>query len=74
MTNLSMTRMACSEISVGACASSSSALVSSGNEFHTAHAVFLPCPTNADTVSHPVSAWNRGRACGDFSDPRRAAI
>ena len=46
----------CSGISVGACASSSSASVSSGNEFYVAQTVFFPCPTNADTVSHPVSA------------------
>ena len=68
-----MTCIACSEISVGACASSSTASVSSGNEFHTAHAVFFPYPTNIDTVPHLVSAWNRGRAC-NFSGSRQAAI
>ena len=68
-----MTSIHCSGISVGACASSSSASVSSGNEFHVAHAVFFPRPTNADTVSHPVSAWNTGWA-SDFADPKQAAI
>ena len=64
-----MTSILCSGISIGACASSSSAPVSSGNEFPVAQAVFFPCPTNADTVSHPVSAWSIGRA-SDFADPR----
>ena len=68
-----MTCMHCSEISAGACASSRSAVVRSGNEFHIAQAVFLPCPKNPDTVSQPVSAWNIGRA-SDFSVPRLAAI
>ena len=56
MMNLSIICMACSDISVGACASFSSALVSSEKEFHATHEVFLPYPTNADTVSYPVSA------------------
>ncbi len=47
-----MTCILCSGISVGACASSSSALVSSGNEFHVAW-VFFPCPTNADQMLEP---------------------
>ena len=40
----------------GICGSSYGAIVKSGNELHTAQAVFLSCPTNADTVSQPVSA------------------
>ena len=62
-----------SEISAGACASSSSAAVRSGNEFHIVQAVFLPCPTNPDMVLQPVGAWNIGRASG-FSVLRLAAI
>ena len=36
--------------------------MSSSSEFQVAHAVFFPWPTNADTVSQPVKAWNIGRA------------
>ena len=48
MTNFIMTCRQCSSIFLGACASFNSALVRSGNEFHTAQAVFLPRPTNND--------------------------
>ena len=31
------------------------------NDFHVSKAVFLPRPQNADTVSHPVTAWKKGK-------------
>jgi hypothetical protein len=34
--------------------------------------VFLPRPTKAETVSHPVSAWKTGSAF-DLSGPRQTA-
>ena len=36
--------------------------MSSGRDCHTAQALFLPLPKNAEVVSHPVNAWNAGRA------------
>jgi len=62
MTNLSIACILSSGIPVGACASVSKAPVSSGNQFQVVHAVFFPWATNADTVSHPVRAWNIGRS------------
>ena len=58
---------------MGACASVIKAPVSSGNEFQVVHAVVFPWPTNANTVSHPVSAWNIRRA-SDLSDPKQEDI
>ena len=56
ITNLSMTCIVSSWRLVGAFARLSRASVSSGSEFHVAQADFFPCPTKADTVSHPVMA------------------
>ena len=36
--------------------------VRSGNEFHVAHAVFLPIHKNENVVSHPVKEWNSVKA------------
>ena len=41
---------------------SSNASVTSGKTSHVFHAVFLPLPLNAETVSHPVNACKTGRA------------
>ena len=54
--------MISSEIKGGACASLIRALVSSGKEFHVDQAVLFPCPTKAETVSHPINTWNKGSA------------
>ena len=42
--------------------SSRNALVTSGYFFHVSQQVFLPRPTNVDTVSQPENAWNMGKA------------
>ena len=73
ITNLSMVCMTSSGMSVGAADNFSSASVSSGSTVQIAQAVFLPYPVKLDTVSHPVRAWNIGRACG-FSSPRPTVI
>jgi hypothetical protein len=36
--------------------------VAFSNTFQACHAVFLPFPTNADTVSQPVNASKKGNA------------
>ena len=58
MKNISRACICSSGIPVGACASVSKAPVSSGNEFQVVHMAFFAWPTNADTVSYPVSGWN----------------
>ena len=60
-------------ITGGACASLIRALVSTGKEFHVDQAVLFPCPTKAETVSHPVNAWKKGSA-RDFLGPTDSCI
>lgn len=47
--------------------------VASLNAFHVYHAVFFPSVPKTDTVSHPVYAWNIGKAL-DLRGPRYVAI
>ena len=37
------------------------AVVTSGYDFLVSNPLRFPLPTNADTVSHPVMAWNKGK-------------
>ena len=69
--NLSMADIVCEEITLGTDARSRNASVTSGKVVQTAHAVFFPRPAKAETVSHPVMAWNTGSDF-DFSGPRQA--
>ena len=50
-----------------------SASVRAGNIAQVSHAVFFPLLANDDVVSHPVRAWNIGKAF-DFRGPRDVAI
>ena len=61
--------MISSGITGGACASLIRALVSTGKEFHVDQAVIFPCPTKAETMSHPINAWNK-RSARYFVGPR----
>ena len=53
--------MACLMISIDIRDKCSKILVTSGKHFHVSHADYFPLPTNDETVSQPVRAWNMGR-------------